>query len=179
MTSFAHTPKLVTNTKLNIMQLNQPINLMRKISVMRQHDKCNESTREMLIRIGAKFIALSCFLLMFDLVLDLLLDVVHLLIEFIEYTLGVVLHNLFHINHQQSEVIIVNGALVISLYGLYSLYFSAPRLYTRSKRKCRAFLLRRIKQESAYWRGLSLERKTALIFFYLSTSYCLLFLFIF
>jgi len=160
------------------MQLNQPINLIRKISVIRQHDKCKESTREMLIQIGAKFIALFCFLLMFDSLLGLLLDGVHLLIEFIEYTLGVVLHNLFHINHQQSEVIIVNSALIISLYGLYSLYISAPRLYTRFKRKYRVFLLRHIKQDSAYWRGLSLERKTALIIIYLSASYCLFFLFI-
>lgn len=160
------------------MQLNQPTSLMRKISVIRQHDKCNESNREMLVRIGAKFIALSCVLLLFDSILDLLLNGIHLLIEFIEYTLGIVLHNLFHVNHQQSEVIIVNGAIIISLYGLYSLYLSAPRLYTRYKRKFRAFLLNRIKQESACWRGLSLERKIALITFYLSGAYCLLFLFI-
>lgn len=131
-----------------------------------KYDKRNESDRQMLLRISKKFAILSVLLLMFDQlldllsgVIDLLLEIIHIVIEFFEYSIELLLEHVLNANHQESEVMIVNFVILISLFGVYKFCLILPQLYIWSKRRIKAAWLRYKRRETVYWHSLPLDRK--------------------
>lgn len=160
------------------------MNLFKIIQHAWQYDKRNESSQQMLLRISIKFLTFIFIFLIFDSLIDWFLmgmhgifQIIHLLIESIEYSLILTLEHSFHINRHQSEVIIVNTVIVGTLYGFYRLYRNSPKLYLKIKRKLSTVYLKYIRRESAYWRSLEIEQKANLITCYSAGLSCLLFLF--
>lgn len=146
-------------------------------------DKKHVSDPKMLIRIGRQFAVLFFLLLMFDTLLDWflsLLDIInelfHILIEFIEYSIEILLENLLNTNHQDSETIIVNGSFVLAIYGIYLFYRAAPQLFVRIKRNILAVWLRYCRRKSCYWRSLTLADKIKFVSLYCIGISCLIFL---
>lgn len=160
------------------------MNIFKIIRHTWQYDKRNESSQQMLARISIKFLTLIVIILMFDSLIDLFLmgmhglfQLIHLLIETIEYSLELFLEHNFHTSHHQSEIIIVNTVIIGILYSLFRLYRNAPKLCLKIKRNCFTAYLKHIRRESAYWRSLTLEQKANLITCYFAGFSCLLFLF--
>jgi len=140
-------------------------------------NKKQETDSQMLIRISRKFILVFIFILMFDTlldvflgVLDLLFEGIHILIEAIEYSIEVILELTLNTDHQSSEMIIVNSAIIFFLYILYLVYKSIPKLYSKLSSSFSRYLDRKI----ADWQELSLSHKIKLITLYSICSVCLI-----
>lgn len=160
--------------------LNQISSFIKGFIFVNQCDKRNESEQQMLQRVGRKFGILFFVILIFDTLLDwflglidIVIHLIHIIIEAIEYLLEVLLENIFHIEHHQSEAIIVNGALIITFYLVYRFSFAAPDLYVRFKRYCLAIWLRYIKRESSCWQAMSLVHKIKWVSAYSFGAACL------
>ncbi|MDF1583283.1 MAG: hypothetical protein RQ733_11095 [Methyloprofundus sp.] len=89
----------------------------------KRNDQQNETDTEMFIRISKKFAALFIVILMFDSTLDLLtglidlsIELLHLVIEFFKYMFEVLLEHIFNAHHHQSEIIIANTTIALALY---------------------------------------------------------------
>ncbi len=128
----------------------------------------------MVIRISKKFAVLFIIILMFDLLLEMLLETieliaefVHLIFEFFEYMLELMLEHIFHASHHESETIIINIAIILTLYGLYRYLHIAPNQFRSLKRRIKLNWLKRIRKESACWHSLSLNRKIKVSLVYL------------
>ena len=148
-----------------------------------KYDKQNESDQQMLIRISTKFAILFVIIFMFDSLLDLLsgiidlvVELLHLLIEFFEYSFELLLEHILNADHHESEVIIVNFAIILGLYGIYRLCRVIPRLFVWLTRRTKAAWLKRKRREAAYWRALSLNRKIKVGTTYFIGVSCILFL---
>ena len=136
----------------------------------------------MLIRISTKFAVLFVLIFLFDSLLDLLsglidliIELLHLIIELFEYSFELLLEHVLNADHHESEVIIVNVAIIIGLYGIYRLCHVIPRLFAWLLRRTKAAWLRRKRRENAYWRALSLNRKIKIGTTYFIGISCLLF----
>jgi len=103
-------------------------------------------------------------------VLDLLFEGIHILIEAIEYSIEVILELTLNTDHQSSEMIIVNSAIIFFLYILYLVYKSIPKLYSKLSSSFSRYLDRKI----ADWQELSLSHKIKLITLYSICSVCLI-----
>ena len=131
-----------------------------------KYDKLNESDQQMLIRISTKFAILFVIIFMFDSLLDLLsglidlvIELLHLVIEFFEYSIELFLEHILNANHQESEVIIVNVAILVLLYLFYRFCLVIPRFFVWIMRRTKAAWLRRKRREAACWRAQTLNRK--------------------
>ncbi|OQK18083.1 hypothetical protein AU255_09620 [Methyloprofundus sedimenti] len=139
---------------------------LQKTPYERRNQKRYESDREMLIRVAKKFAILFLVILIFDTLLDwflglidALLHLIHLGIEAIEYSIEIFLEHIFHANHHQSEIIIINGAIMIALYLAHRLYLVFPQLITRFKRNFLALWLKHKRRETFYWRSMPILYK--------------------
>lgn len=160
------------------------MNIFKIIRHAWQHDKRHESSQQMLVRISIKFLTLIFIILMFESLIDWFLmgmhgffELIHLLIETIEYSLILILEHSLQTNQHQSEVIIVNTVIIGILYSLFRLYRNTPKLCLKIKRNFYTVYLKHIRRESACWRSLTLEQKANLIICYFAGLSCLLFLF--
>ena len=133
----------------------------------------HHSDKEMLIHVGVKFLLLFIIILSFDFLVDLMLmaldlifEVIHLLIEIIDEMLESILAETLPTNKHQNEVIIVNVALIIVLFGLYKLFHGIRFIY-RLKRHLKADWLNYKKRKSLDWQALSIVSKIKLV-----TAYC-------
>ena len=131
-----------------------------------KYEKRNESDQQMLIRISTKFAILFVIIFMFDSLLDLLsglidlvIELLHLVIEFFEYSIELFLEHILNANHQESEVIIVNVAILVLLYLFYRFCLVIPRFFVWIMRRTKAAWLRRKRREAACWRAQTLNRK--------------------
>ncbi|OQK15347.1 hypothetical protein AU255_17910 [Methyloprofundus sedimenti] len=152
---------------------------------IRQQDKRNELTLQMLERVGIKFFVLFLFILMFDplwsgflVFIDIIFELFHLVFEFFEYSLEVLVEHAFDANRHHGEIIVVNGVIAILLYGLFRLYRATPRLYIQFKHFFRTIWLSYLERKSAYWRSLSLDQKSLLILSYFIGIFSLAFAFV-
>jgi len=139
---------------------------VREFFLMKPNDKRYESDRQMLRRVSRKFGGLFFVISMFDILLIwfiILLDgvthLIHLIIEAIEYSFIVFFEHIFDFNHYQSEIIIVNSTIIITLYMSYRLISAAPLLSIRLKRNFIAAWLRYMRREHSYWKAMSLGHK--------------------
>ena len=166
--------------KINTL-FNQFQSFIEKTPFARQYDKRNESDRQMLQRVGRKFAVLFFVILMFDTLLDwflglidLAIHLIHVIIQTIEYSLLILLGHLFHLDQQQSEMIIVNATLIIALYLAYRLIHTAPGLTIRVKHYLLSTWSQHIKQESSCWKAMSLTHKIKWLSAYSFGTSCLL-----
>jgi hypothetical protein len=146
--------------------LSQFLSFIRKTLLAKPHDKRNESDRQMLLRVGRKFAVLFLVILMFDTLLDwflgltdLAIQLLQLIIQAIEYLFVIILWDLFQVNQQQSETILVNFTIIIALYLAYQLILAAPNLIIRVKQYLLSAWLQRIQRESSCWQAMSLIHK--------------------
>jgi hypothetical protein len=135
----------------------------------------------MLQRVGRKFGVLFFVILIFDTLLDwflwlidLAIHLIHLIIQVIEYSLLIFLGQLFHIDQQQSEMIIVNATIIIALYLAYRLILAIPGLTIRVKHYLLSAWLRHIKRESSCWQAMPLTHKIKWVSAYSVGTTCLL-----
>jgi len=147
------------------------------------YDKQNETDRQMLLRIARKFAWIIFVILMFDTLLDwflgiidLLIELLHLVIEFFEYSLEVLVEHVLHSNHHESETIIVNAVLLVGLYGFYRFLKVLPVLASRLYRRFNVAWVERKREEACHWQALSLERKVKIVAVYSGGIFCVLFL---
>jgi len=160
------------------------MNIFKIVQHAWQYDKRNESSQQMLVRISIKFLILIFIILMFDSLIDLFLmgmhgffQLIHFLIESIEYSLILILEDSLQTDRHQSEVIIVNTVFIGVLYSFFCLYLNTPKLCLKIKQNFHTAYLKYIKRESTYWRSLSLEQKANLITCYIAGMSCILFVF--
>ena len=137
----------------------------------------------MLIRISTKFAILFVIIFMFDSLLDLLsglidlfIESLHLVIELFEYSIELLLEHVLNANHQESEIIIVNVAILISLYLFYRFCLFIPRFFVWIMRRTKAAWLRCKRREAACWRAQTLNRKIKVCTTYFIGISCILFL---
>ena len=147
-----------------------------------KYDKRNESDRQMLTRISTKFAILFFIIFMFDSLLDLLsglidllVDLLHLVIEFFEYSIELLLEHILNANHQESEVIIVNVAILLIIYLFYRFCRIIPRFFNWIMRRTKAAWLRHKHREVACWQVQSLNRKIKVCTAYCLGIFCILF----
>lgn len=141
--------------------------------------KLNQETdKQMFSRIGKRFALLFVFIFMFDTlfdwflgIMDLLLEGVHIIIEAIEYSIELILENTLQTNHQDSEIIIVNGTIIISLFILYRLFLTIPKLYSLLCKSWSHY----IERKSSYWESISLSRKVKVVSTYCVGFTCMFF----
>ena len=160
--------------------LHQFQSFIKKTPSVTKYDKRFESDQQMLKRIGIKFAVLFFIILMFDTLVDLLLGlidfalhIVHLIIEAIEYSLLMLLGQLFNFDDKLSETIIVNTAIIIALFLAYRLIFAAPKLYIRVTQYTLSAWRRYIAQKSFYWKTSSFGRKIKSLSAYSLGAACL------
>lgn len=110
----------------------------RRILSSMPDDKNQDSDRQMLIKISRNFAVLFIIIQMYDSLfdwtlglLDLTLEGFHIIIEAFEYGIEVILEHTLHTNHQQSEIIIVNGTIILGLYFSYKLIRALPRIHNQ------------------------------------------------
>jgi hypothetical protein len=147
----------------------------------RHIDKKHESNQQMLLRFGKQFAVLFFLILMFDSLLDwffefidFTIELAHIFIELIEYSIEILLEHVLHTNHQESSTIIVNSAIIIAIYGAYRLFRATPRFLVRIKRNILAVWLRYLRRKSSYWRSLTLIHKIKLVSLYFFGFACLI-----
>ena len=147
----------------------------------RQYDKRYESDGQMIIRVSRKFVVSLIIVFMFDTLLDWFLslfdsviELIHLMIEFFEFSFESILQHTLNTNHHESEIIMVNSTIIIVLYGLYRFKLVAPKLYVYGKNNFSAAWQRVIERESSCWRALTLMRKIKLLAVYCIWSACFL-----
>ena len=138
------------------------------------------SDKEMLIHVALKFLLLFIIILSFDFLIDLALmalelifEIIHLLIEFIEEILESILAGTLSTGKHHNEVIIVNIAMIIVLFGLYKLFYGVRFVY-RLKRHIKADWLNYKKRKTLDWQSLSLVSQIKLV-----CAYCIGFMLIF
>lgn len=129
----------------------------------------HHSDKEMLLYIALKFLLLLVAIFYFDVLIHLLthlfsigVEVVHLLIEFIEEILEALLEKISPTTRHQNEVIIVNTAMLLVVFGVYKLFFSLRFVY-RLKRHLKMDWLRYRKRQALNWSFLPLASKVKLV----------------
>lgn len=155
-----------------------------KTALFTKHDnKRYETDQQMLQRVGIKFGIIFFVMVMFDSLLDwtlgilhIVIHLMHLIIEAIEYSLVLLFTQMFQTSSHQSEIILINGLLIIALFLAYRLLNAAPRWYLRCKRNFRAACLKSLRRESSCWRMTTLTRKIKCISAYGVGTTCLLFM---
>lgn len=131
------------------------------------------SDKEMLIHVAIKFILLFTIILTYDFLIDLVLmaleliiEIVHLLIEIIDELLESFLAKNLTTTHHQNEMIIVNVALLIVLFGIYKLFHGVRFIYGL-KKHLKADWLNYKKRKALDWKLLPILSKCKLV-----TAYC-------
>lgn len=151
---------------------------IKNASSENEHKLNQETDRQMLTRIGKRFAFILVFIFMFDTlfdwflgVMDLMLEGIHILIEAVEYSIELILEYTLQTNHQYSEMIIVNGAILISLFVIYRFYLAIPRLYSKLTQSYCLYL----KRKSTCWNSTPLIRKIKVVSAYCIGIACVLF----
>ena len=94
--------------------------------------------------------------------MHLLLEILHMIFEFIEVNLDRLVEHIFETDVHQTQVIVFYLMLSIALGGLYYLWSFLPRVYYQSKENLLEVWLEQKAFVSLYWRDLSLINKIKL-----------------
>lgn len=106
------------------------------------------------------------FLLIYDVVLDILLSGIFVLYELIEIASEELVEYLFRTNHHQTEIIVIYVFFFIGLYALYRFAQASPRLTRRTKRRITARWIKKKSRISRYWHTFSSFQKFKIVMFY-------------
>jgi hypothetical protein len=171
---------------LGIEKFAQPKRIIRFFTKLTDGGLCcgcpDESDWQMLARVGKQFVVLLLIITLFDDLLNLVIGIVHfvvellhLLFEVFEESIEIIMEHTLHTTHHESEIFIINMVLILMVFGLYQLYKKWPRLYRFWRRISRVMWLRYARRQSSYWRTLPVGRKWKLIIVYTIGFSCLLF----
>jgi hypothetical protein len=108
-------------------------------------------------------------------IIHILLELAHMILEFIEVNLDRLVEHIFETGVHQTQVIVFYLMLSIAFGGLYYLRNLLPRVYHQSKDNLLAVLLEQKTLASLYWRDLSLINKIKLAAISIAGIYCIIF----
>ena len=108
--------------------------------------------------------------------IHLLLELAHMIFEFIEVNLDRLVEHIFETEVHQTQVIVFYLMLSIAFGGLYYLWRFLPRVYHRSKENLLTAWLEKKAFASLYWRDLSLINKIKLTAISTAGIYCIIFI---
>jgi hypothetical protein len=101
-------------------------------------------------------IGIGMIIIMPDMVFGSLLELGHILFEFIEETLDKIVEHLFHTDLHQTQIIVFYLMLSIAFGGIYYLWCVLPLLCRQCKENLLAAWSWHITRASSYWQQLSL-----------------------
>ena len=107
--------------------------------------------------------------------MHLLLEILHMIFEFIEVNLDRLVEHIFETDVHQTQVIVFYLMLSIALGGLYYLWSFLPRVYYQSKENLLEVWLEQKAFVSLYWHDLSLINKIKLAAISSAGIYCIVF----
>jgi len=99
--------------------------------------------------------------------LDLLVELFHVLLEMIEFSVEQLLEHSLHTTHQQSEAIILNAVVILMFLLGYWFFKSLPFLLSRFNKVLNHAWHGFIEQISCQWKSCSLALKLKLIVLYI------------
>jgi hypothetical protein len=79
-------------------------------------------------KIAIVFIIVFIMIIMFGVAYDLFVSLVHILFELFEYSFEILIEYVFHTDHHQSEIILINLSIFLVPLGLYGLWRGLLRL---------------------------------------------------
>ena len=106
----------------------------------------------------------------------ILLELAHMIFEFIEVNLDRIVEYIFDTDVHQTQVIVFYLLLAIALGGVYYLWSLVPRVYHQSKDNLLDAWLEKKAFASLHWRGLSLINKIKLVTIFTVGLYCMILL---
>ena len=104
-------------------------------------------------------IGIGMIIIMPDMVFGSLLELGHILFEFIEETLDKFVEHIFHTDLHQTQIIVFYLMLSIAFGGIYYLWRVLPPLCRQCKENLLAAWSRHKTRASCYWQQLSLINK--------------------
>jgi hypothetical protein len=113
---------------------------------------------------------------LFSGIVHLLLELAHMIFEFIEVNLDRLVEHIFETEVHQTQVIVFYLMLSIAFGGLYYLWSFLPRVYHQSKENLLTAWLEQKAFASLYWRDLSLINKIKWAAISTAGIYCIVFL---
>jgi len=105
----------------------------------------------------------------------LLLELAHMIFEYIEVTLDRVVEDIFETDVHQTQVIVFYLMMSIAFGGLYYLWSLVPRVYHQSKENLLAAWSEQKAYAFLYWSDLSLINKIKLAAISIAGIYCIVF----
>jgi hypothetical protein len=106
----------------------------------------------------------------------IVLELAHMLFEFIEVNLDRIVEHIFDTDVHQTQIIVFYLMLALALAGVYSLRNPALRAYHQSKENLLDVWLEKKAFASIYWRELSLINKIKLAAISTAGIYCMILL---
>jgi hypothetical protein len=106
----------------------------------------------------------------------ILLELAHMIFEFIEVNLDRIVEYIFDTDVHQTQVIVFYLMLLMAFGGLYYLWSLLPRVYHQSKENLLDAWLEKKNFASNYWRELSLIDKIKLAAVSTAVLYCIILL---
>ncbi len=147
------------------------------------YDKLEETDGQMLLRIGSKFVIVIMLILLFDFFVDvitlafsLLIEMLHLVMEIVEFGVDSLLEYLFDLNHNMTDLVWVNTLLIGVLVGFYLFLTRLPKLTRKTCRYIKASWLVHQRKEKACWKALPLMRKIKVSIAYFTGVNCVMFM---
>ncbi len=139
-----------------------------------------KTENQVLIGLCVKFLVAFLVLLMIDTIvdgvmglIDLLIELGHVVIEMLEVSVEVVLEKYFHTNKRQSEIVFLNILVLVALGVIYHFIRFLPYM----ARKIEKYMLRAshtyLESKVSHWKSYSIAMKLKLVALYILGFYCL------
>ena len=106
------------------------------------------------------------FLLIYDIVLDVLISGIYIIYEIIEVSSEELVEYLFHTNHHESEIVVIYVFFLIAVYALYRFIQAFPHLTRRTKRRLIVRWANKKSRISRYWHTFSSLQKAKMMLFH-------------
>ena len=100
---------------------------------------------------------------LFHFILELLLELAHVLFEGIESTLDKIVEHTFHTDLHQTQIIVFYIMVSVAAYGFYRLIRVMPRYYEQLKEKLIIAWIINKTRVTLYWQSLPLNERVRLI----------------
>ncbi|WP_432746323.1 hypothetical protein ABXJ76_09415 [Methylobacter sp. G7] len=112
-------------------------------------------------------------ILMFDTVLALSLELIHVSFEFVELSLDILIEHIFHTDLHDTQIIVFYLMLSIAGFALYKLLWALPHRYREVKENFVTGWSQLKKEILAYWQDLSTIGKTKWLMGFMASITCM------
>jgi len=156
------------------------------LEIKRMENKLQDSgavqktDNQVLISLCVKFLVAFLVLLMIDTIidgvmglLDLLIELIHVVIELFEVSVEMVLEEYFHANKKQSEIVFLNILVLVALGVLYHFIRFLPYMIHKVERHVLRASHAYIESKSRHWRLYSMVMRLKLLVLYILGFYSL------